>query len=75
MELTTWTQSVVSLATSLVFGLVTVVLSVGVLLGIDRYMYRDIDFIEEIKKGNLSASIFYCVQLLLVAVIVATAIS
>ncbi len=75
MELTTWTQSVVSLATSLAFGLVTVVLSVGVLIGIDRYMYRHIDFIEEIKKGNLAAALFYCVQLLLVAVIVATAIS
>lgn len=70
-----WTQTVVSLGTSLAFGLVTVVLSVGVLIGIDRFMYRDIDFIAEIKKGNLSASLFYSIQLILVAIIVATAIS
>lgn len=75
METMSWTQSVVSLATSLGFGLVMVVMSVVVLIGIDRYLYREIDFVEEIKKGNLSASIFYCVQLLVVAVIVATAIS
>jgi uncharacterized membrane protein YjfL (UPF0719 family) len=71
----TWTQTVVSLSISLAFGLVTVVLSVAVLIGIDRFMYRDIDFIAEIKKGNLSAGLFYCVQLILVAIIVATAIS
>jgi uncharacterized membrane protein YjfL (UPF0719 family) len=75
MEPTAWIQTVVSLAISLAFGLVTVLLSLSVLIGIDHYVYRDIDFIEEIKKGNLSASIFYCVQLLFVAVIVATAIS
>jgi uncharacterized membrane protein YjfL (UPF0719 family) len=75
MDVTTWTQSVISLATSLAFGLLTAVFSVAVVIGIDRYMYRNIDFIEEIKKGNLSASLFYCVQLLLVAIIVATAIS
>lgn len=74
MELTTWTQTVVSLATSLGFGLVTVVLSILTLISIDRFVYRDIDFVEEMKKGNVAASLFYCVQLLFVAVIVGVAI-
>ena len=74
MELTAWTQMVVSLVTSLAFGLLAVVLSVAVVIAIDRFMYRNIDFIEEIKKGNHSAAIFYSVQLLFVAAIVATAI-
>lgn len=74
MELTAWSQTVVSLATSLAFGLVTVVLSVLVLIAIDRFVYRDIDFVDEMRKGNLAASLFYCVQLLFVAVIVGVAI-
>ncbi len=75
MEPSPWMQNVISLAISLAFGLVTVVLSVVVLKGIDHFLYRDIDFVEEIKKGNLPAALFYCVLLTFVAVIVATSIS
>lgn len=75
VEPSPWMQNVISLTTSLAFGLVTVVLSVVVLKGIDHFLYRDIDFVEEIKKGNLPAALFYCVLLAFVAVIVATAIS
>jgi uncharacterized membrane protein YjfL (UPF0719 family) len=75
MQPTPWIQSVIGITISLVFGLLTVVLSVAVLIGIDRYLFRDIDFVEEMKKGNISAALFYCVQLIFVAVIVATAIS
>ena len=74
MEASTWSQSMISLATSMVFGLVTVVLSVLVIVGIDRFVYRDIDFVAEMKKGNLPAGLFYCVQLLFVGIIVAVAI-
>lgn len=74
MEPSPWTQASLSLGTSLLFGLIAVILGVAVVVAIDKFIYRNIDFVEEIKKGNLAASLFYSVQLLFVAVIVAVAI-
>jgi uncharacterized protein DUF350 len=74
MQTATFSQAA-SLSTSLVFALLAVVLSVLVIVGIDRFVYRNIDFIEEIKKGNVIAGVFYSVQLLFVGLVVAVAIS
>jgi uncharacterized membrane protein YjfL (UPF0719 family) len=66
--------SMTSLAVSLGFGLIAVVLSVLAVVAMDRFIYTNIDFVEEMKKGNMAASLFYCVQLLLVGVIIAVSI-
>ena len=50
-------------------------MSVVTLYLVDHYLYRKIDFIEEIKKGNIAASIFYSVLLMFIAVIVTVAIN
>lgn len=75
MEITTWLQTLINLTISLGYGIIALVLSVVTLYFIDHYLYKDINFLEEIKKGNIAASIVYSVVLLFVALIVTTAIN
>jgi len=75
MEVTTLNQTVLNLLISLAYAITTLLVSVVTLYLIDHYVYRKIDFIEEIRKGNIAASIFYSVLLIFVAVIVTVAIN
>jgi uncharacterized membrane protein YjfL (UPF0719 family) len=75
MEVTTLNQTVLNLLISLGYAIATLLVSVVTLYLVDHYLYRKIDFIEEIKKGNIAASIFYSVLLIFVAVIVTVAIN
>src|SRR2546428_11183234 len=73
MEVTTLAQTAANLALSVAYALVTVVLAVGTLVWVDRVIYRHIDFVQEMKNGNVAATIFYCALLLFIGVIRATA--
>ena len=73
MEVTTLNQTLMNLLISLGYAIATLLVSVVTLYLVDHYIYRNIDFIEEIKKGNIAASIFYSVILMFVAVIVTAA--
>lgn len=75
MEVTTIEQTILNLLISLGYAIATLLVSVITLYLVDHYLYRKIDFIEEIKKGNIAASIFYSVLLIFVAVIVTVAIN
>jgi uncharacterized membrane protein YjfL (UPF0719 family) len=75
MEVTTLNQTLMNLLISLGYAIATLLVSVVTLYLVDHYIYRNIDFIEEIKKGNIAASIFYSVILMFVAVIVTVAIN
>jgi uncharacterized membrane protein YjfL (UPF0719 family) len=75
MEITTWAQTWVNLAISLTYGVLTVVLSAVVLYVLDHYLYRRIDFQEELRKGNMAASLFYSALLLFVGVIVTLSVN
>ena len=75
MEVTSLFQTMLNLLVSLSYAIVTLVVSVTTLYMIDHFFYKKIDFIEEIKKGNVAASIFYSVILLFVAIIVTISIN
>lgn len=75
MEITTTGQTLINLAISLGYAVVTLVVAALTLIAIDRFLYRDIDFVAEIKKGNIAASIFYSVILIFVAILVGTSIN
>lgn len=75
MEVTTMNQTILNLLISLGYAIATLLVSVVTLYLVDHYLYRKIDFIEEIKKGNIAASIFYSVLLIFIAVIVTVAIN
>lgn len=59
-----------SLGMNLVFTLVTVVISVALLLAIDKVLLKNIDLQTEIKNGNIAASIFASSIMLFIAIIV-----
>jgi uncharacterized membrane protein YjfL (UPF0719 family) len=75
IESTTLQQTLTFLAINLGYAIVALVVSIVALVLVDRYLFRGIDFIEEIRKGNLAASIFYSVILLFIGLVVATALS
>ena len=74
MEVTTLGQTAANLALSVAYALVTVVLAVGTLAWVDWVFYRQIDFVQAMKNGNISATIFYSSLLVFIAVMVATAV-
>lgn len=75
METTTLEQTLTFLFINLGYALVALVVSLVALLTIDKYLFKGIDFIEEIKKGNLAAGIVYSVILLFIGLVVATSLN
>ncbi len=75
MEITTLEQTLTFLFINLGYAVLALVVSIVALIEIDRYRFTRIDFIEEIKKGNLAAGIVYSVILLFIGLVVATALN
>jgi uncharacterized membrane protein YjfL (UPF0719 family) len=69
-----WRATAITLAINLAYALVALVLGVLAVRWIDKRLYPEIDFVEEIKKGNMAAAVFNGVLLLFVAVILAGAL-
>ena len=74
-EISTLEQTLIFLFINLGYAVVALVVSLVALIAIDKYLFRSIDFIEEIKKGNLAAGIVYSVILLFISLVVATALN
>ncbi len=68
-------QSITFLGINLVYALITLLVSVFALIIIDKYVFTKIDFIEEIKKGNVAASIFQSTILIFIGLVVAVSMS
>ena len=64
-----WKATAITLAINLVYAVVSLVVGVLAVRWIDKRFYPEIDFMEEIKKGNVAAAIFAGVLLLFVALI------
>jgi uncharacterized membrane protein YjfL (UPF0719 family) len=67
--------SLTNLVVNLVYAVVALVVAVLAVRSIDRYLYRALDFEEEIKRGNIAAAIFASVLLIFVALLVFAAMS
>ena len=63
-------STAILLVVNLVYALMALIIGVLAVLGIDRFLFRKIDFQEEIAKGNIAAAIFAGVLLLFVAIII-----
>jgi uncharacterized membrane protein YjfL (UPF0719 family) len=74
-ELSTLNQTFTFLLINLAYAVLALVISIVALIAIDKYLFKRIDFIDEIKQGNLAASIFYSVILLFIGLVVATALN
>lgn len=75
IEVTTIQQTITFLGLNLGYAVVSLIVSVVALILIDRYLFTQIDFIAEIREGNIAASIFYSVILLFIGLVVATALN
>ena len=67
-------STMILLVVNLIYALVALVVGVLAVLGIDHFLFRKIDFQEEIAKGNIAAAIFAGVLLLFVAIIIGTSL-
>ena len=67
-------STLILLAINLGYALAALIVGVLAVMGIDRWLFRRIDFQEEIAKGNLAAAVFAGVLLLFVAIIVSTSL-
>ena len=72
---TLFTHTIYFLALNLLYALIALVVSSIAIVLLDKYLFRGINFIEEIKKGNIAAAIFYSTTLIFAGLVVATAIS
>ena len=75
MEISSLEQTLTFLGINLVYALITLLVSVFALVVIDKYVFRKIDFIEEIKKGNIAASLFQSTILIFIGLVVAVSMS
>lgn len=75
MEISSFEQTLTFLGINLVYALITLIVSVFALVIIDRFIFTKIDFIEEIKKGNIAASIFQSTLLIFIGLVVAVSMS
>jgi uncharacterized membrane protein YjfL (UPF0719 family) len=69
-----WKATAITFAVNLVYALVALVLGALAVRWIDTRLYPEIDFMDEIKKGNVAAAVFAGVMMLFVAVILAGAL-
>ena len=75
MEVTSFTHTIYFLGLNLLYALIALVVSSIAIVLLDKYLFQGINFIEEIKKGNIAAAIFYSTTLVFAGLVVATAIS
>jgi uncharacterized membrane protein YjfL (UPF0719 family) len=74
MDAQFWKATAVTLTINLVYAVVALIVGVAAVRWIDKVMFPEIDFMEEIKKGNMAAAIFAGVLMLFVAVILGHAL-
>ena len=59
---------------NLIYALAALVIGVVAFRLIDRMVFKDIDFIEEIKKGNIAAAIYAGILLLFIAILLGSSL-
>ena len=75
MDAQFWKATGITFVINVAYALVALVIGVVAVRWIDRYIYTEIDFMEEIKRGNIAAAIYGAVLLLFVGVILAAALA
>ncbi len=75
MEITSIEQNVVFMLINLSYAVISLFVSVVALVIIDKVIFKQIDFIEEIKKGNVAVAIFQSMILLFIGIVVSSAMT
>ena len=75
MELEYLKANVFQLAVNLAYAVVSLIAGILAFRFIDKFLFTEIDFVEEIKNGNIAASIISASIILFVGFIVGIAMS
>ncbi len=75
MEVTSIEQNIIFMLINLGYAVISLFISVLALVLIDKCIFKNIDFIEEIKKGNIAVAIFQSVILLFIGFVVSAAMT
>ena len=63
-----------SMSLNLVFAIVAMIVGILSIKLIDHFFFPEINFMEEIKKGNMSAAIFAGTMILFLALVLSSAL-
>ncbi|KGJ95911.1 DUF350 domain-containing protein [Colwellia psychrerythraea] len=75
MEITSIEQNTIFMLINLGYAVISLFVSVIALVIIDKVIFKQIDFIEEIKKGNIAVAIFQSMILLFIGIVVSAAMT
>jgi len=75
MEVTSFEQNIIFMLINLGYAVISLFIGVVALVMIDKLIFRKIDFMEEIKKGNIAVAIFQSVILLFIGIVVSAAMT
>ncbi len=75
MEITSIEQNIIFMLINLGYAVISLFISVVALLIIDKFIFTKIDFIDEIKNGNIAVAIFQSVILLFIGFVVSAAMT
>lgn len=75
MEITSLEQNLIFMVINLGYAVISLFVSVLALVIIDKFVFKNIDFIEEIKKGNIAVAIFQSMILVFIGFVVSAAMT
>jgi len=75
MEITSLEQNIIFMLINLGYAVISLFIGVVALILIDKFIFKNINFIDEIKKGNVAAAIFQSVILLFIGIVVSSAMT
>jgi uncharacterized membrane protein YjfL (UPF0719 family) len=75
MEISTLESSLMLMGINLAYAVLSLFIGVIALVIIDKFIFKDVDFMAEIKNGNIAVAIFQSVILLFIGVVVSAAMS
>lgn len=64
----------ITLLINLLYALIALLVGVLAVRWVDETIYKEIDFVEEIKKGNLAAAIYASVLVLFIGIVLHAAL-
>ena len=75
MEITSIEQNTIFMLINLGYAVISLFVSVIALVIIDKVIFKQIDFTEEIRKGNIAVAIFQSMILLFIGIVVSAAMT
>lgn len=75
MEVSSVEQSIIFMMINLGYAVLSLFIGVIALVLIDKFIFKDVDFMQEIKNGNIAVAIFQSVILIFIGVVVSAAMS